>query len=568
VSASGSVQRPEAEGRAKGAADAILVAERLVVRAGNRTLIGPVDFRIGAGERIGILGHSGSGKSQLLDRLMGLTPLGREEGRLSTRFAGAVGHIGEDRKSSEGGSDAERFPVAAVFQTNALFDILTVRENIAVGAGEGDGGNRSTDAEVDAAIRAVGLDPDQDGDKFPSELSGGMQRRVAVARALRARPALLVLDEPLAGLDGESRRIVQQTVEEAHRDSRESMSVLVVTHDYDFAASFCDRMVWIEPETRALIELEEWREASKSRRTELIGKRLREGENSGQTPSENGGADVAPIPPAPGRGIVARVFREQVAHGREGLQAAARAVGEIPGILGGFLHGPGSGARPGRDIVEIWLRACVLAVPYVALLFALVGLLMVFQSERLLAPIGLASRIPEAVTVGIVQGFGPLLLVLIMAGRTGSAMAADLGGQRLSRQVEMWRLLGRDPRSVLFAPRGWALIVAFPLLLLLSEFVALGAGWLFYSVAPQTGLTARAFWEGVKEAWELGPTLGGMVRTALDGAVLAVIAYLYGTSPKRGAEDVAEASTRTVVTASLAFLVIEVVWTALLGGVE
>jgi phospholipid/cholesterol/gamma-HCH transport system permease protein len=209
-----------------------------------------------------------------------------------------------------------------------------------------------------------------------------------------------------------------------------------------------------------------------------------------------------------------------------------------------------------------------LAVPYVALLFALVGLLLVLQSERLLAPIGLSSQIPEAATRGIVQGVGPLLLVLIMAGRTGSAMAADLGGQRLSRQVEMWTLLGRDPRHVLFAPRAWALIAAFPLLLLLAEYIALGAGWLFYAVAPTPGLTSTQYWEGVKAAWELGPTVGGLARSAVDGLLLAMIAFLFGTTPKRGAEDVAEGSTRTVVAASIAFLVVEVLWTAIATRIE
>lgn len=538
----------------------VLVAEGLTVRVGGKALIGPADLRIAAGERVGVLGPSGCGKSQLLDRLMGLAPLKSGDGRIET----------------PGG----RFALSAVFQTNALFDTLTVRENVAMGAeasraealGAGgaprarDGGEasdareRAGGGEVDELIRGMGLDPARDGDKFPVELSGGMQRRVALARALRARPALLVLDEPLVGLDGESRRIVQRTVEAAHRDSGGTMAILVVTHDYDFAASFCDRMLWIDPKGRSLLEIPEWPKASEPDRERLIMRRLR-GDDEGAARSQPGTAELPSRP----RGLVGRVVFDQWTQFGEMVRSIVGSAGEIPGLIAGFLHGPGGGARPGRDFLEHWLRSCILAVPYVALLFALLGLLMVFQSERLLAPIGLASRIPEAVTLGVVQGFGPLLLALIMAGRTGSAMAADLGGQRLSRQVEMWTLLGRDPRSVLFAPRAWALVIAFPLLLLLSEFIALGAGWLFYSVMPQTGITARAFWVGVGEAWELAPTLGGMARTALDGGVLAVIAYFFGTAPKRGAEDVADASTQTVVVSSLAFLVIEVAWTVLLG---
>ncbi len=529
-----------ADSGARGAGRVILEARGLVVRAGRRILLGPVDLAIREGERIGLLGPSGCGKSQLLDRLLGLQIPRRGDGRVI--FHSPAGNGAQAREERTQG-------VSAVFQTNALFDTLSVRRNLAIAAG-----GRADEGEIAGALRRVGLDPDADAHKFPAELSGGMQRRVALARALLARPRLLALDEPLAGLDGESRRIVMETLLAVWRESEPPPAILLIEHHYEFVAGFCDRLLWIDPRGRRLIEVEGWRGAEKTERLALIQDFLQSGKTAGGAPPPAAASGAA----APG-GAFSGGWREL----RETARSFAGAVAEAPRLALALLHGPFSGARPGRDFLESFLRASALAMPYVGLIFALLGLLITLQSERTLRPLGLSAQIPEAVTRGIVQGIGPLLLALLMAGRSGSAIASEIGAQTLSRQVDMWKMLGRDPREVLFAPRAWGMILALPLMLLFALFLATGAGWLYYALAPQASLTATAFWRGALEAWSLRHTLEGMIRVALDGFALVALACLCGSTPKRAAEDVAEAATRAVVLSGVAFLLIETLWSFL-----
>lgn len=536
-----------------GGADVLLRARGLRVRVPGRTLIEQVNLEIRPGDRVALLGPSGCGKSQLLDRLLGLTPTEPEDGMVERGYELPA----PPRPDAANAPSSDRdMPLGMVFQTNALFDTLTVRQNIAVGSGKPHHAGAG-DAAAEW-IRAVGMHPERDGGKYPAELSGGMQRRVALARALAARPRLLVLDEPLVGLDGESLRIVTETVARAYRESQGAMAVLVVTHDYPFAIEFCDRVLWIHPDRRRVEEVGEWRDLDLAARKNRIESLLRDA--GAKAARDAVGADT-PERRRPWWEGLRRTFAGYLPP-RNPLSPSS----SLGALVLGFLHGPFAGIRPGRDFLEHWTRACILAVPYVGLIFSLLGLLLVLQGERMLGPYGLASRIPEAVTRGILEGIGPLLLALLMGGRSGSAMAADLGAQRFGRQVDQWRLLGRDPAEVLFAPRAWALVLALPLLYLLGVYIALGTGWLFYSLIPQAGLTARAFWEGARQYWELLPTLHGMTRVALDGAVLASIAYVFGTSPKQGPEDIAEGSTRTVVYSAIAFLMIEVAWTAFGAG--
>ncbi|GEM_PF-1211656 len=537
----------------------------LPVYGGRRTLIDSCDIEIRAGECVGLLGPSGSGKSLLLDRLLGLLPTSHSEPRIGYYDPRPRGpQSTPSSPSSLSGSRRAKPPLAAVFQTSALFDTLTVRRNIEMGAG-----HALSDEEIAAALLEVGLDPARDADKYPAELSGGMQRRVALARALAADPVVLVLDEPLAGLDGESRVIVRKTLERAIQRRRESLAILVVEHDYDFTSAFCDRLLWIDAPRRRLIEPAQWKTAAPQQRIEIIEGLLRSGKSSATAADA---ASEAVHSAHSSLSILNGIVQESLRDWANSLFAFLAGLFALPGLIAGFLRGPTAGARPGRDFFEHFLRASILAAPYVALVFSLLGLLMVLQTERLLAHIGmgagLASRIPDAVTRGIVQGIGPLLLALLMAGRTGSAMASDLGGQRLGRQVDMWQILGRAPEEVLFAPRAWALVLGMPLLLVLGQLTGIGAGWLFYNLAPVAGLTAWAYWQGVMSSWEVAWTLEGMARVALDGFVLAAISFLCGTATKRSTEEIAEGATKTVVFSAVAFLLIEVLWTALAGRMQ
>ncbi len=178
-----------------------------------------LDLRIEAGELLSIVGGSGSGKTVLLRQILGL----------ETATRGRVTVLGQP--ASQMGSEGAASRVGMLFQHGALFSAFTVIENIAFALQE----LVTLPAELirDVAmvkLQMVGLDPAQ-AHKMPAELSGGMVKRVALARALVMDPPLLLLDEPTAGLDPDSADAFCALLRSLHNEL--GLTVVMVTHDLD-----------------------------------------------------------------------------------------------------------------------------------------------------------------------------------------------------------------------------------------------------------------------------------------------------------------------------------------------
>jgi phospholipid/cholesterol/gamma-HCH transport system ATP-binding protein len=194
----------------------------LVVGFGRHTVIDHLSLDVRAGEIIGLVGASGGGKSVLMRTLIGLLPRRGGQIEFPTTFEGEASRRG------------------VLFQQGALFSALNARQNIqfplreAAQLSEG-----LLDEIANARLEMVGLRA-EDGDKFPSELSGGMTKRVALARALALDPALLFLDEPTSGLDpiaaGEFDALIK-TLQQTLR-----FTVFMITHDLNTLAAVCDRV--------------------------------------------------------------------------------------------------------------------------------------------------------------------------------------------------------------------------------------------------------------------------------------------------------------------------------------
>jgi phospholipid/cholesterol/gamma-HCH transport system ATP-binding protein len=194
----------------------------LVVGFGKHIVIDHLSLDVCAGEIIGLVGASGGGKSVLMRTLIGLLPKRGGQIDFST--------------SSE--SEASRRGV--LFQQGALFSALNARQNIQFPLREAAHlSDTLLDEIANAKLEMVGLSI-EDGDKFPAELSGGMTKRVALARALALDPALLFLDEPTSGLDpiaaGEFDALIK-TLQQTLR-----FTVFMITHDLNTLAAVCDRV--------------------------------------------------------------------------------------------------------------------------------------------------------------------------------------------------------------------------------------------------------------------------------------------------------------------------------------
>jgi phospholipid/cholesterol/gamma-HCH transport system ATP-binding protein len=203
----------------------------LVVGFGDKTVIDHLSLDVRAGEILGLVGASGAGKSVLLRTMLGLT----------AKTQGRIVIFGEDQDKSTA-LDLQKLErrCGVLYQQGALFSSLTAFQNIEFPIREYlNLPNRLMREVATAKLEMVGLKA-EDGDKTPSELSGGMTKRVALARALALDPAIVFLDEPTSGLDpiaarefGVLIRTLQCTL---------GLTVFMVTHDLNALSTICDRI--------------------------------------------------------------------------------------------------------------------------------------------------------------------------------------------------------------------------------------------------------------------------------------------------------------------------------------
>lgn len=189
-----------------------------------------VSLTVRRGEFLGLAGHTGSGKSTLVQHLNGL--IRPQEG--------SVCALGLDLSNKKDAA-AVKAKVGVVFQypERQLF-AETVAQDVAFGPHNLGLPQDEVDRRVESSLSRVGLDLSAVGDKSPFELSGGQQRRVAFAGVLAMEPEVLVLDEPMAGLDPAARRDFLELIDRLHRDG---LTVVMVSHSMDDLANCCDRIV-------------------------------------------------------------------------------------------------------------------------------------------------------------------------------------------------------------------------------------------------------------------------------------------------------------------------------------
>lgn len=189
-----------------------------------------VSLTVRRGEFLGLAGHTGSGKSTLVQHLNGL--IRPQEGSICA--------LGLDLSNKKDAA-AVKAKVGVVFQypERQLF-AETVAQDVAFGPHNLGLPQDEVDRRVDSSLSRVGLDLSTVGDKSPFELSGGQQRRVAFAGVLAMEPEVLVLDEPMAGLDPAARRDFLELIDRLHRDG---LTVVMVSHSMDDLANCCDRIV-------------------------------------------------------------------------------------------------------------------------------------------------------------------------------------------------------------------------------------------------------------------------------------------------------------------------------------
>jgi phospholipid/cholesterol/gamma-HCH transport system ATP-binding protein len=220
----------------------VVAVENVYRSFGGRKVLNGISLHVQQGETLAVLGRSGTGKSVLLRLIIGLdTP---DAGSISIHGVNIAG-LALDRMG------AIRKKMGFLFQQAALYDSLTVAGNVAfpLEHHRRDMSRSERSDRVKQLLAEVGMEGDLD--KMPSDISGGMQKRVGLARALALEPEILLLDEPTAGLDPISSGEIDELILKLQRERR--MASIVVTHDLHSARTIAGRLALLN-EGDVLIE--------------------------------------------------------------------------------------------------------------------------------------------------------------------------------------------------------------------------------------------------------------------------------------------------------------------------
>ncbi len=206
-----------------------------------------------------------------------------------------------------------------------------------------------------------------------------------------------------------------------------------------------------------------------------------------------------------------------------------------------------------RELFRQMVRVGVDSLPVVVLTSMFTGMVMALQTFSVLARFGAERYVGSLVSLSMVRELAAVLSGLVIAGRAGSAMGAELGTMRVTEQIDALEVMATNPVHYLVVPRVWASTVMLPLLVLLADGLGIYGGYLVAVVLM--GSNPVAHMDNTFRFMELGDLTSGLIKAAVFGMLIALIGCQQGLYTRGGAEGVGRATTRSVVIASVAILI-------------
>jgi phospholipid/cholesterol/gamma-HCH transport system permease protein len=206
-----------------------------------------------------------------------------------------------------------------------------------------------------------------------------------------------------------------------------------------------------------------------------------------------------------------------------------------------------------RELTRQMVKVGVDSVPVVLLTAMFTGMVMALQTFTVLRRVHAESFVGSGVALSMVRELACVLSGLIVAGRAGSAMGAELGTMRVTEQIDALEVMATDPVHYLVVPRVWAATIMLPLLVLMADAVGIAGGYVVAVLlmdANPVSYVERSF-----QFMDLNDLTSGLVKAAVFGFLLALIGCQMGFHTTGGAEGVGRATTRAVVVASIAILI-------------
>lgn len=214
---------------------------------------------------------------------------------------------------------------------------------------------------------------------------------------------------------------------------------------------------------------------------------------------------------------------------------------------------------PRGSVTEQSVRIGVDSLPIVGLLSFLLGLILAFQSAYQLRQFGANIYVANLVSISMVREFGPMMTAILLAGRSGSSMAAELGTMKLQEEVDALKTMGIDPTRYLIMPRMIAITIVQPSLTIMSEVIGIFGGFVIGRL--YLDITSSIYVQKSIEALQMGDFLHGMAKSVVFAWVIGTIACYSGMTVSKGATGVGKATTRAVVASIFMVIVVDSIFT-------
>ncbi len=215
-----------------------------------------------------------------------------------------------------------------------------------------------------------------------------------------------------------------------------------------------------------------------------------------------------------------------------------------------------------KQLLRQFLDIGYLSLPVVGLTALFTGMVLALQSYTGFSRFNAEGAIANVVVLSITRELGPVLAGLMVAGRIGAAMAAEIGTMRVTEQVDALTTLSTNPMKYLIAPRIFAGILMLPLLVIVADIVGVFGGYLVSTY--RLGFNPATYIKQTTEFLEAQDVYSGLIKAGVFGFIISSMGCYHGYNSKGGAQGVGQATTKAVVSASILILVTNYILTALL----
>ncbi len=464
-----------------------------------------VDLVVPRGGLYLLVGASGAGTSTLLRFLTGLWELREPAPRVRGR-AEVLGH-----RITSGHPAALRRRVAAVLQDEGLLDELSVPANVEL-ALQAAGRSRKL---ASGLLSQAGLD---DAPRSVAQLSGGMRKRAAVARALALEPELMLFDEPTAGLDAEAAREIAALIAQTHRGALSGRTTIVITHVREAFAAVADREIVLDAARRTLAFADVVPPAAAAAAPST-------------SPPPGAEADVALLG-------IGRVLLGVAALGQTLLESLLR----LPPVHLGIVA-----RHVGRFVLEPLLFTVLAGV-------AIGGLSTFFSLANNPLESAFTSQLLTGVGKVLVAVLVPLLAGFFFTARMAAGAAARIGTMKRTNQIAALQLMGVRPADYLLTPLVWAMCIAMPAVTAAGVVGAALSSFAVYKAI--TGATTYGWVASFFRTVDRADLRYVLLKAVVAGFLVAALTYHQATGPKRSGHEVGNAVNACIVLGMVTVLLV------------